>query len=597
MLKTLRYSFDLLTPRHRRQMPILLALALLSFLLEALSAIALFRLLYALNDGNATITADDALPLPDIFGFAETLQALVVAVLILYVLKNGIRAITLYGYERFAEDVTVQWAMQLYDRYMAAPYTFHLRRNSATLIRNLKQTDQACRGVLLTFLALVSECIVIGAVALILIRSTPLAALWALGFIIIMLLIALLVGRRLQARWGEHFHETSHDFYKTLQEGLEFFKEIMVFQRFHFFRKSHQEVRLRLGSLVRIRSLMETWPAIALEVFLVLAICGLVLWLYSPTTGPTDLLPLLGMFAYAGFRILPAVNKILVCIIGIRTAAPLMKDIHAELLHTSIPVRPAPSALPLTFEKAITLSNFSFHYPEHEQAGLFALSTMLHAGESTAIVGKTGAGKTTLLHALLGIFPPTEGEICIDNRNLYEHVPSWHAMLGYVPQQPILLDSTIAANIAFGHSEDEIDTTHLQHVIAQAQLAPWIQTLPEGLNTVVGERGIRVSGGQRQRIAIARALYHQPQVLLFDEPSSALDFQTERALETALQDQAGTLTRIVVTHRIETARLCDRILFLAEGHLVAHGTFDVLYASNKEFRTFVQTAFAHKAPL
>jgi ATP-binding cassette subfamily C protein len=279
-----------------------------------------------------------------------------------------------------------------------------------------------------------------------------------------------------------------------------------------------------------------------------------------------QMIGLLGGYLYVGFRLMPGLNRIVMQLNTFKSIIPCIDKVYEEY-HCLDGKDNYVDCPAFSFNHQISLRDVEFQYESAEKVALTQVNLDIHKGECIGIIGETGSGKSTLSDLILGLLKPQKGTIRVDDQypvNAYQ----WHAMIGYVPQAIYLTDDTIAANIAFGESPQAMDAQQLQQAIQGAQLAPFIQSLPQGLNTIVGERGVQLSGGERQRIAIARALYRQPQVIIFDEATSALDNDTENRLMQTIADlQHRQLTIIMIAHRLSTLKNCNRIIVMKKGHI------------------------------
>ena len=282
------------------------------------------------------------------------------------------------------------------------------------------------------------------------------------------------------------------------------------------------------------------------------------------------LVPTLSMFVIAAYRLLPSFNRITEYLGTIAYQKPAVSAIYDDLreIDAYVPEKKAEdesAVKPLPFENEIKIDNISFHYPDSENLVLDKISFDIEKNTSVAFIGQSGAGKTTLADIILGVLTPTSGHVIADDIVVEDHLNEWHRTIGYIPQNIYLMDDTIAANIAFGVPESEIDKMKLERAVDRAQLRDVIDKLPEGLNTKVGERGVRFSGGQRQRIGIARALYNEPQILVLDEATSALDNETEKAVMSAIDALHGEMTLIIIAHRLSTISNCDYVYKIGNG--------------------------------
>jgi len=307
------------------------------------------------------------------------------------------------------------------------------------------------------------------------------------------------------------------------------------------------------------------------------------------------ILPVMALYAFAGSRLLPALQAVYKALSALRFGKPALDTLYLEFTEVGFgtashgdapaPVRSGKFAL----EDRLEFSNVSYIFPNAEAPALKDISVTIKARTTVALVGSTGAGKTTLADVILGLLPPSSGDVRVDGVSLTaENIPSWQCNIGYVPQHIFLADDTVAGNIAFGVPIEEIDHSAVERAARIAEVHDFIVSrMAEGYQTFVGERGIRLSGGQRQRIGIARALYHDPDVLVLDEATSALDNLTERAVMDAVHNLGHRKTIIIIAHRTSTVRECDRIFMLQHGSLTGEGTYDEMLESNEQFRRLV----------
>jgi ATP-binding cassette, subfamily B, bacterial PglK len=319
-----------------------------------------------------------------------------------------------------------------------------------------------------------------------------------------------------------------------------------------------------------------------------LALLGFILtvFVYSIVVqgGAEGALSVLGIFAYAGLRILPSLQRIIGGLNDIRFATAPLDDLTRDLHMIEVLDVPRGEVEALPFAQAIRLEQVTFRYEGADRDAVHELDLTIAPGEVLGICGPTGGGKTTLTDLITGLLEPTSGRITVDGKDLTANVRRWYATLGVVPQMVFLVDDSLRRNIALGLRDRDIDAGAIDEAVELAQLREFVDSLPEGLDTQVGERGVRISGGQRQRISIARALYRRPDVLVFDEGTSALDNATESALIAALERLRGSRTILLVAHRLSTVRKADRIVLMQHGEAVALGTYDDLLESSPEFR-------------
>jgi ATP-binding cassette subfamily C protein len=321
------------------------------------------------------------------------------------------------------------------------------------------------------------------------------------------------------------------------------------------------------------------------------ALIGVVLSLFAfaqingEAAGST--LQTLGVFAYVGLRIQPSLKRIISGLNNIRFTSAPVNDVAADLDRIARARIDTDEVDPIPFAGSWRAEGVSYRYPGTRGFALQDVDLTITPGELIGVCGPTGGGKTTLVDVLTGLLEPTEGRVTVDGHDLRQHARGWHRNLGVVPQMVFLMDDSLRRNIALGVPDHEVDQGAVGDAVEQAQLKGFVDSLPDGLDTVVGERGVRVSGGQRQRIAIARALYTRPRVIVFDEGTSALDTNTEAELMAALQRLRSDHTIMLVAHRLSTVRTCDRIVVMEEGRVVGLADFEELRSSNVAFQRLV----------
>lgn len=494
---------------------------------------------------------------------------------LIYVCKNVYLACLAYWQGRFAYNKQAALSQRLFAHYLAQPYTFHLQRNTADLTRNLTSlVDNLISAVVLPMLMLLAEALTALALVTLLLFNNLLAG----GLVMSAFCIAsLLFYRAIQARllrWGgaKQYHDGQALLH--LFQGLGAVKDTIVLGRQDFFKKRYEQHSNQRAFYTGRQSFVGALPLLWLETLAVMALLGLVATLLLQGLSFALVIPTLGLFTAAAFRLMPSVNRILVSLQNLRFCTPVINTLYQEFNEhhgadvATVKQAPAGKA-PLPFERAIELVNVSFTYPQATKPSLNGLSLRIGKGESVGIIGSSGAGKTTLVDIILGLLAPSQGMLTIDDVDVAGNLSGWQAKIGYVPQEIYLTDDSLRNNIAFGLPEEVISDERIWQALEIAQLAEYVRSLPDGLTTVLGERGARLSGGQRQRIGIARAVYHDPEVLVFDEATSALDNETEAAVVAAIEQLRGQKTMIVVAHRLSTVANCDRMVRLAHGQVAA----------------------------
>jgi ATP-binding cassette, subfamily B, bacterial PglK len=419
---------------------------------------------------------------------------------------------------------------------------------------------------------------------------TPWATLLALAALGPLIWLLLRVVQPRMKRLGRQAQANKRDALKAVQESLTGVRDIKLLGGERHFARAFSRQRTRLARVLFTKSAYGEIPRAMIETSLILVIVVMFVAAVVGGQGLDDMLAVLGLFAYAGFRLQPSVRSIVVSLNDIRFGSAVVEDLTEDLQRVTAAmeaerIRRSGRRRTEPFSDAVEFRDVTFGYLDDATPALSHVDLVIRRGESLGICGPTGGGKSTLVDLLTGLLEPSRGAILIDGDDLHTDPDWWRSQLGVVSQTVFLLDDTIRNNIAFGVDEDEIDEQRLRRCVERAQLAPVVDQLDAGLDTVVGEAGVRLSGGQRQRVAVARALYREPPVLVFDEGTSALDTATESALVAAIDDLREASTIVTVAHRLSTVRRADRILVVDGGRIAAEGTYAELLSGSELFRT------------
>jgi ABC-type bacteriocin/lantibiotic exporter with double-glycine peptidase domain len=401
-----------------------------------------------------------------------------------------------------------------------------------------------------------------------LILVEPIGALIVTGFLGISSFIFHRLTRNKLLNWGESRQFIEGKTNQHLLQGLGGVKDLKILGRednfihqFNVHNTNRAKITTKQYTLLQI-------PRLYLEFLAVLGMAGLIMVMVWQQK-PLDLiLPTLGIFVAAAFRMIPSVNRIMGSMQAIRYSRPVVNILYDEFYLIRNTKEATPSLNRLAFKNELVVNNLNFSYPNVTAKALENVMVTIKKGESVGFVGSSGSGKSTLVDNILGLLTPDSGNISLDGVDIEHNLREWQNQIGYVPQSIYLTDDSLLHNVAFGISPEDIDMNDVQQAIKAAQLDEFIEGLPEGIHTMVGERGVRLSGGQRQRIGIARALYHDPHVLVLDEATSSLDSDTEQAVMDAVNLLHGEKTILIVAHRLTTLKNCDRIYKLEKGKLV-----------------------------
>lgn len=573
-LSIARKIWDLLTPVERRSAVMLLGLMLIGMVLETLGVSLVIPALALLTQ------KDFARHYPALQPFLQTLgnpsqQSLVIGGMLVlvgvYLIKTMFLALLAWRQTRFAYGVQAQLSQRLFAVYLRQPYTFHLQRNSAQLINTINEVGSFTFNGILPGMLLLTEGLVLLGLCILLLVVEPLGAL-----IVVSVLGAAvwgfhrLTGARI-TNWGvaRLHHEGLR--IQHMQQGLGGIKDVILLGREADFLEQYRVNNLQCAQVGQLQSTLQQLPRLWMELLAISGLALLVISMLAQGRALEAVLPTLGLFAAAAFRLIPSVNRVLGAAQSLRYGLPVIDILHKEL--NLITPEMAGIRSPVTpFHVALELSQVTYTYPGITEPALKDISLAIQRGESVGFIGTSGAGKSTLVDILLGLLTPDVGEVRTDGKDIQANLRNWQDQIGYVPQSIFLTDDTLRRNVAFGLPDTQIDDAAVQRAIQAAQLEEFVASLPDGLETIVGERGVRLSGGQRQRIGIARALYHDPAVMVLDEATSALDTATERGVIQAVTALHGSKTILIVAHRMSTVEHCNRLYRLEQGHVVAEGS-------------------------
>lgn len=528
------------------------------------------------------------------FAFTSTesfLFAVGLGVLFLLLFNNGFAIFTLWLRFRFILQLKYSLSRRLLNRYLGKSYVFFLNQNSSALNKNiLTEADQA-GGVLLSMLEIMARAVVtLFILGLLLFVNVRLALVVFAVLGVAYGLVWIFVRRKLRVISDERF-EANRKRFKVSSEAFDSIKIAKLMRREEFFLHRFDPPARRYAQHQATSQIISQTPKFVLEGIAFGGILVMVLYLLGTGAALKETIPLIGLYAFAGYRLMPALQAIYSHISSVRFGIPSINVVYEDLNAPSqdVETRSTPDP-PLPVEEEFGLENVTFAYPDTDEPAVQDVTTRIPVGSSVGFVGPTGAGKTTVIDLILGLLRPDEGHLVVDGKEVDDEIlPRWQSQIGYVPQDITLSDDTIRRNIAFGLPGDQIDEEAVRRAARLADIASFIEdSLADGYETTVGERGVRLSGGQRQRIGIARALYHEPKVLIFDEATSDLDNATEQAIVDAIDRLRSDSTIIQIAHRLETVRDSDVIFMVQDGRIAARGTFDELIESNRQFRELAQ---------
>jgi ABC-type multidrug transport system fused ATPase/permease subunit len=573
MFEICRKTFLILSPAERRLAIVVTLLMLVQAVAEVSGIVSIAPFLAVLGNPEVVRTNARVAWLYNLLGFTDSRTFLEAMGAMAFIVLTGsalFRGLVQYAKFRFTNMRRHTLNLRLLEKYIRQPYEYFLQSNTSQLSKTiLSEVDQFIMNGLMPLLQIFSYGLVaMGIIALLLYVSLQLALLVSgtLG------LFYGIVYWRLSAwigRLGRDRRIANGVRFQITAEILGGIKELKVLGREQVYLDAFKWPSLRFARCQTTSQILSDAPRYLIETVGICTMFLVVLFLLHKNSDLGHALPIIGLYAFSGYRLLPAAQNIYGALTTLRFSAPAIEAIYSDLAAAGGPQPLQPyqdDAARMKLKREIGLRKLCFNYPGALKPALQDITLSIPALTSTGIVGATGAGKSTLVDLILGILAPSDGEIIIDDVPLSPaNLRSWQANIGYVPQQIFLADDTVARNIAFGVPLARIDRNAVETAARLAQIHDFILTMPQGYDTVVGERGVRISGGQRQRLGIARALYHDPDVLIFDEATSALDHETESGVIRAVETLSDQKTIIMIAHRHDTLRKCQRIIRLDAG--------------------------------
>ncbi|SCZ81220.1 ABC transporter ATP-binding protein [Pseudobutyrivibrio xylanivorans] len=493
---------------------------------------------------------------------------------IVYVLKN-IYLIFEYNIQyKFVFGNMLDMQKKLLQSFMSRPYEYFLNINSGEILRIITSDTTEAFNLLITILTIMTELVVSAMLIISILFIAPLVTISMVVLLIGLLLIIYFFIKPVLRRASLNRQSSSAEMNKWLIQSIQGIKEIKVMNKEYFFRHNYEHYGNIYVNALRNNSILGITPRFMIEgvsmgaffiVTAVLIIFGVKL---------ENIIPMLTAVALAATRLLPAINRISNCLAQIAYGEPMVDkvienmtylssiEVHHNNLHNN-----QYDTVNDDFKDKIELKNIFYHYPNTNKNVLDGASICIPKGKTIGIIGASGSGKTTSVDILLGLLIPQSGSVFVDGKNIFNDLTKWHCRIGYIPQMIFMLDDTLLNNVAFGEDPEKIDREEVMRSIKEASLEGLVADLPEGLDTQIGERGVRLSGGQRQRIGIARALYHNPEILIFDEATSALDNDTEAEIIKSINSLKGTKTMIIIAHRMTTIESCDIVYRVESGNI------------------------------
>jgi len=582
----------LLTSRERKRFYMLLVVMIFSAVIEVAGIASILPFLSLISNPETIQTNEILNWLYTRFEFQSTSSFLIftgIVVLGVLIISNSLVFLTQWGMARFSWMRNYTISRRLLKEYIYQPYIFFLNQNTSILTKNiLSEVNVTVTGIIIPLLKIISRGIVAIFIIAMLVAVEPLLAL---ALIVVLggayILTYRMIKKRLSAK-GKIRYQTNAAKFRAVSEAFGDIKQVKLKFYERFFINRYSKAAIEHARVNASTHIMGTIPHYIMEVIALGGIILVVIYLLARGQGFGDFLPIIGLYAFSTYRMLPAIQQIFEAMAKIRFNIEGLNLLYEELSSLKeIKVdRSSDKIEPIPFKKELSLENVSFSYPEAGKPAINDINVRIETNTSVAFAGVTGAGKTTIANIVLGLLAPDSGRITIDGVEINEdNLKKWQRNLGYIPQDIYLQDDTIKHNITFGIADDKIDMDAVIRAAKIANIHDFImEELPGKYETVVGERGVRLSGGQRQRIGIARALYHNPEVLVLDEATSALDGATEHEVFEAIENVAKTKTLIMIAHRLTTIQDCDVIYVMHNGKIVGSGRYDELLKSNRSFQ-------------
>lgn len=576
MLKILKKINILMDKRQKGEMARLLVMMIISAGLETGAVMMVMTVVQLIINPAVLEQGETYQKISDMLNLKSTVQFSVLAILFLiglYIAKNLFAFFLQRSLYRFVFNNQFKTASSLMKNFVRREYEYYLDAETAVIQRSITADVSNMYALIMSVLQIASEIIVVIFLVAALAVEDPVMTVVIAVLLLVTLVVIKNIIKPIMNRTGKENQDYGAAMYAWISQTVQGIKEIKVAGREQYFIGEYCKVGEGYVKAMERFSLFNNTPKLLIETVCIAGLLGYIMVLIVTGADVSGMVSLFAAFGIAAMRLLPAASRINNQMTSMAFNEPFFFNVSDNLIeetddaHTDISYAVvAKEKLPVTRE--VTLSNITYHYPNSDKLIFDNATVRFPIGKSIGIKGASGAGKTTIIDILLGLLKLQEGKVLADDVDIQEHYREWLANVGYIPQMIFLLDADIRKNIAFGVPDEEIDDEKLWYALKEAQLDAFVRTLPEGVHTGIGERGIRLSGGQRQRIGIARALYNDPEVLILDEATSALDNETEAAIMESINRLHGKKTLVIIAHRLQTIEKCDMVFVVENGKIV-----------------------------
>lgn len=577
----------IMTRKQKHQLVLLAFMMLIGAVLETIGTSLILPLVDVAMDPNEVRENKYLYAVYSLFPLDNPRQFIIVLCFLLcavYIAKNLYLYFMYNTQYRFVYDGQYETSKRIFTDYIGRPYEYYLNASTGKVMRNIQGDVSGTYSLLLALLRLATESMIFLFLFVLSFVTNP----WMTIVMAVFIGGILILNRKLFGpvlhRYGIEVQQNSAQTTKWLLQALSGIKDTKVLHKERYFSKQYEHHSGILNAIQIRQATLSNIPSLSIETVMMVGVLAAVGVLIGQGTGVSSMIGQVAVLCMVGIRIMPSANRIANAFNDIsyyESSLCAVEEAMAKLgEHHANPhaFDHAPEVTPVRFQNEIALEHLSYRYPGTDTDILERTDLTIQKGESIGLIGPSGAGKSTTVDVLLGLLVPREGKVTVDGMDIRDNLPGWYDRIGYVPQMIYMLDDTIRANVAYGIAPEKIDETKVWRALKEARIDSFVKDLPNGLDTGIGERGVRVSGGQRQRLGIARALYNDPDILIFDEATSALDSATENGIMEAIDDFKGKKTIIIVAHRLTTVENCDRVLRVEGGgfHLVPRDELAVL---------------------